>query len=148
MRGESSTLFCFVLALSIGCGGRTRPETCTDTFCAEDRAPDAGQAQCRVAEDCKGLSPLSSVPACEGESAYSCIAGRCVWDCRSGRSCEVQQTNGSLCIDCHDGRGLRCAGRGCEVAQNFVLFARNCVSEFTTLGLALVARETVECEYV
>lgn len=69
---------------------------------ATDAGRDAGQvAECINGSDCPGAE--ATVPACsqQGTAAgFSCIAGRCVWDCAGGRSCIEGREPRGICFSC------------------------------------------------
>jgi hypothetical protein len=96
----------------------SRTETSTDTSPdgrTMDTSPDTGHAEvphavCRRASDCTGAAP-ATVPRC-GSSTWSCIAGRCTWDCQSpGRTCDLDSKG---CIGCTGDVGPRqCPDQAC-----------------------------------
>jgi hypothetical protein len=75
--------------------------------------PDAtSPAECTTAADCT-QAPFGSVGTCPN-SAWSCVAGSCVWECMGGRTCSPAIPNpGSSCLSCDFGVP-QCAGERCR----------------------------------
>lgn len=80
---------------------------------ADAEAPrDTGiAAECLVATDCGRLRAPPSVRWCQS-SSWSCIEGRCAWECsRSGRTCERDAAG---CMRCAGDPTSSCPGDACN----------------------------------
>lgn len=81
-----------------------------DAFVADTGNP----FDCTTAADCT-LQPFGSVRACSN-SAWSCIAGECVWECTGGRTCALVPPPDAatpVCLAC-DGAPPQCYGEPCR----------------------------------
>lgn len=54
-------------------------------------------AECRSADDCNVRSARPSISWCRGSEGWSCLAGRCTWECEGGRTCN-RGSDG--CVSC------------------------------------------------
>lgn len=68
---------------------------------------------CRAAADCVGSVGGSSRWCSRG--GWSCIEGRCAWECRAGRTCT---RDGSGCIVCSDEPMPACPEQPCRLIMN------------------------------
>ncbi len=67
-----------------------------------DATPDAGFTdRCAAPCDCAALGAPLTVSYCKG-SSWSCVLGRCTWECRGGRTC-TRDAGG--CLACDRGGG-------------------------------------------
>lgn len=69
----------------------------------------AGAGECAIPGDCARLDTPPSVRFCP-TSAWSCIAGRCVWECSGGRSCGLRPGG---CLACN-GAAPACPADACR----------------------------------
>lgn len=102
--------------------------------------------ECQNVRECAPMPPPGSVRACP-TSNWSCIAGRCTYECDGGRSCYVDIKG---CLNC-DGKEIQCPGMMCErpplaqarmedatCARAFLLDVDSCFGSFVQLKDGLI----------
>ncbi|HRH00130.1 MAG TPA: hypothetical protein PLR99_27980, partial [Polyangiaceae bacterium] len=73
---------------------------------------DAGPTdRCAAPSDCAATPAPLSVAACK-ESSWSCVLGRCTWECRGGRAC-TRDARGCLACDRAGVVERSCPGEAC-----------------------------------
>lgn len=64
---------------------------------ADARVDTGTRAECETPVDCEIRSARPSIAWCRGSEGWSCLEGRCTWECEAGRICR-RESNG--CVSC------------------------------------------------
>jgi hypothetical protein len=78
---------------------------------ADEDLAGAGAGECVVPADCQAMDTPPSVRFCP-RSAWSCVAGRCTWECTGRRICSLRPGG---CLSC-DGEAPVCKAAACSGA--------------------------------
>lgn len=70
----------------------------TEAAAPDAPADTATPSECRSADDCDVRSARPSIGWCRGSEGWSCLAGRCTWECEGGRTCNRGSDGCVRCI--------------------------------------------------
>jgi hypothetical protein len=110
---------------------------------------DAGGADgaCATHTDCSGGGSVNwcSAPDAGAEgSAWSCIAGACVWDCGGGRDCALSADGG--CVTCAPPGAESCRRTGCTAGvTGFIEVEQSTCPGFPETGARVTVETATDC---